>query len=245
MAGLTKKAGGLFQVQDVSKSYGANRVLRGLNVEFAAGEIVLLLGPNGSGKSTLLRICAGLSRTDSGRISTNAAGVERTHTTGYAGHLSHLYGHLSVQENLELAAACMHVPCDAAPELHYWRLDQYAKQPICELSKGQQARAALCRSFLADPQLLFLDEPTSALDDGSVALLIDRIKATIAKKPGAAFALIATHDIHRLFHAADRIVVLLDGIIKADSSMLINNGQLKDRTLAMERVLTFYRDSNR
>ena len=110
----------VIQIRNVSKTFGAVRVLNRLNLSFVAGEITLLLGANGAGKSTLLRILAGLARADSGSID---------RTTGRIGFLSHqsfLYSRLTVAENIKLFSEVTERQ-QVEPILSRWGLSASAK----------------------------------------------------------------------------------------------------------------------
>jgi sulfonate transport system ATP-binding protein len=206
------------EARDISKFFGLHQVLRGISLNSVAGESVLLLGSNGAGKSTLLRVLAGLTAPNKGK-------VIRSHSAaiGFAAHYPLLYMKLTVAENLRLfsqvtlSVDSVDLRCAAA--LTTWGLEKYRDKSICDLSKGNQARVALARTFLCDPSIVLLDEPTSNLDDQGVDVLMKVLSTELARPHGKPLVLIATHDIHRVRAIANRIIVLEKGQISSDSGV--------------------------
>lgn len=208
-----ESVGPALAARGVEKSFGPVPVLRGLDLSIARGETVLLLGGNGAGKSTLLRVLAGLARPDRGTIERGAAPLR----VGHVGHHLFLYRHLTVLENLRLAAALSRTEnaVDLSALLERWGLQAMAQRTIGQLSRGQQFRASICRALAGDPLVLILDEPTSSLDDASVDILMSEIERCAAR--GGA-AVIASHDVARLRDRCSRVVVLHEGTAAYDSS---------------------------
>jgi ABC-2 type transport system ATP-binding protein len=199
----------ILAAENISKRYGLQQVLRDVSLSFALHEVVLLLGPNGAGKSTLLRVLSGLARPDAGRVLTPSQG-----RIGFASHHTLLYGRLSVRENIRLHLQLSPVERRSVDDvLGAWDLQDVASKTLCDLSKGNQARAALARTFLGDPSVVLLDEPSSNLDQKSTTGLL-RI---VADRSRFGSVIIATHDIHRLRAIATRVVVMDRGRVLADS----------------------------
>ena len=224
----------LLHIDGLSKRYGRRTVLRSLAVDFGAGERVLLLGANGSGKSTLLRISAGLLQAQSGTISPRLPFEQ----LGFAGHDTLLYGQLSVRENLTLSSALYGRTLDIDGAISRWDLQECAANPMNELSRGQQSRAALCRALIHSPRYLLFDEPTSALDDKSCRRFQEIVAAAMDSHQGQTFCVIATHDVERLLPFANRVIWLSDGAIAADSRHLSGSG-------ACVEVVHLYQRGNR
>ena len=221
----------VIQVRNVSKTFGAVRVLNRLNLSFVAGEITLLLGANGAGKSTLLRILAGLARADSGSID---------RTTGRIGFLSHqsfLYSRLTVAENIKLFSEVTERQ-QVEPILSRWGLSASAKILVGDLSRGIQARVGLARAFLASPEVLLLDEPSSNLDERGTELLLTAMRDERERAGSKLVSIVATHDLHRLRSIADRIVVLSAGEVLADTGSKATPDDI-------DRIVGFYREANR
>ncbi len=225
------------EARGVSKFFGLLQVLRGVSVSTAAGESILLLGSNGAGKSTLLRLLAGLSAPNKGEIIKSESA-----SIGFAAHYPLLYMKLSVAENLRLFSQ-LAPTLDSANDrcsalLTTWGLEKYRDKSICDLSKGNQARAALARTFLGSPSIILLDEPTSHLDDQGVEVLMKELSAALARTHNKPLVLIATHDIHRVRAVANRIVILNRGQISSDSGV---NAPLARQ----EQLIEAYRLGNR
>jgi heme exporter protein A len=176
----------------VGRRFGDKRVLRGVDLALADGELVVVTGPNGSGKTTLLRMCAGLARPTEGTIEV-AVGRERI---GYLGHEALVYRELTALENLELYGRLYRVPERReriGMLLERFGLWEVRHDRVASYSRGMTQRLALCRVLLHDPALLVLDEPHTALDDQGVALL----DAQLAELHGERTLLVATHEPER------------------------------------------------
>jgi ABC-2 type transport system ATP-binding protein len=203
----------VIQAQGLSVFYGRTVALDALDLVVDEG-VVGLFGPNGSGKSTLLRVAAGLLRPSRGtltfegvRASAQDEGFRRQ--TGYAGHLSGLYTHLSVRENLDLMARLYEVPQLRVDEvLEQTGLTEDAASAVGALSAGLKRRAAVARALLHEPRLLLLDEPYANLDADASELVSAAVRAW--RRPGR-IALVATHGAKELKRWADGGVVLRRG----------------------------------
>lgn len=152
-------------VKGITKSYGAKPVLRGIDLEVKAGEIVGLFGSNGSGKSTLLRILAGALPPSSGRVEIRAS-------AGYVAQRFSLYPDLTVEENLGFFARCYRTDgarVDAV--MDRVGLTPFRSYRADELSHGWRQRLALAAALTHDPKILLMDEATAGLDpDARTAL---------------------------------------------------------------------------
>lgn len=175
-------------VRGVSKKYGANVVLNGIDLEIAPGEIFGLFGANGCGKSTLLRILAGAARPDSGSVSIEGF-------SGYVAQRFSLYQDLSVEENLTFYANC-YLP--NAPHLQTnidAVIDRFALAPLRRhrtglLSHGWKQRVAIASALCHKPSVLLLDEATAGIDPDAREDLWDILGT--AARTGTAI-LITTH----------------------------------------------------
>src|SRR5437016_5498946 len=135
-----------------------------------AGQTLAVFGPNGAGKTTLLKVLAGLIRPDAGRA-TVAGGRG---AIGWIGHQSHLYGHLTVRENLLFWAALYRVPAAtrarrADAVMRRLGIAEHAERAVCALSRGLAQRAAIARALIHEPRVLLLDEPFTGLDLAAAA----------------------------------------------------------------------------
>ena len=186
-------------------SYGATRVLDGLDLELHGGLLHAVTGPSGSGKTTLLHLLAGLELPDAGRVTVDGADLTALDRTGraglrrekiaYVGQQAGLVPHLSALENVELGLSVRgrsdtHGPAFAA--LESVGLAERATQRVSRLSQGERARVAIARAVAARPTLLLADEPTSRLD-GANAIAVAVLLGRLARETGAA-VVCATHD---------------------------------------------------
>jgi ABC-type branched-subunit amino acid transport system ATPase component len=201
---------------------GSETVLAGIDVEFRAGEMVLLQGPNGSGKTTLFETIAGLLAPASGEVHLDGERVdglapERIAARGLVlvHQQRHLFGSLSVRDNVALAdfARRPNAGIDAVEEtLERFGLERFAQTPAGLLSGGEQRLVALARGLRSRPRVALLDEPLAALAVG----LRERILVHLRRlaDDGAA-VVIVEHDAQRVQPYADRSLLLREGRLSA------------------------------
>ncbi|RIH82898.1 putative ABC transporter ATP-binding protein YxlF [Meiothermus luteus] len=174
----------LIVARGLSKRYGRDWVLRGLDFQLEKGEAVALLGPNGAGKTTLLRVLAGLVRPTSGSLEVR----------GRVGLLSNppaFYRHFSGLENLLYALRMEGRRTDAQQvRAALERMGLPPHKPLLGYSSGMRKRLALARLGLLNPEIWLLDEPETALDAEGRGLLEEMVQA--ARLRGG--VVIATHD---------------------------------------------------
>ena len=193
----------MIRAQALEKRYGDKRILRGVTLDVAADEFLLVTGPNGSGKTTLLRLCAGLAAPTRGELE---VAVERGRV-GYLAHEPLVYRELSALENLDLYGRLYRVPERrerAGMLLERFGLWDARHARAGSFSRGMLQRLALCRTLLHEPSLLLLDEPYSGLDDEGVRLL-DR---ELGGRAGQAAFVVATHEPERLERLASARLAL-------------------------------------
>ncbi len=210
------KAGVVASTRGLVKSYGATRVLDGLDTEFRGGRLHVVTGPSGSGKTTFLHLLAGLELPEAGEIEVDgtrltaldrtARAAKRRTSIAYVGQQAGLVGHLSALENVELALTIRGV-ADPRPSayaaLESVGLAERTKQRVSRLSHGERARVAIARAVAARPKLLLADEPTSRLD-GANALAVALLLARLARDTGAA-VVCASHDALVIEQADDEL----------------------------------------
>lgn len=214
----------VLRIEGVRKHYGDHQVLRGIDLEVDAHEVVALIGASGSGKSTLLKTVNLLERVDDGRILLGELDVTDPTVDvdavrariGVVFQSFNLFPHLSVIDNVTLALRRVHrVPKTEAIDrgMHLLTrigLADHATAFPDRLSGGQQQRAAIVRAIASGPELLLLDEITSALDPelvGEVLALVRELKAD------GTTILMATHEMAFAREVADRVVFLDAGVV--------------------------------
>ena len=205
-------------IHGVEKSYdGKTRVLAGIDLTIAAGEIFFLLGGSGCGKTTLLRIVAGFLAPDAGSVRFADQDVTRLppERRGIGMVFQHyaLWPHLDVAGNVGFGLEVLGIPRKDREQRVGEALDQvglggFASRRVGELSGGQQQRVALARALVTRPRVLLLDEPLSNLDARLRVEMRAEIRA--ACKAAGVTALSVTHDQAEALSTADRIA-LMDG----------------------------------
>jgi lipooligosaccharide transport system ATP-binding protein len=175
----------------LTKSYGENVVVRGIDLTLAPGECFGLLGPNGAGKTTTLRLCLGLTAPDAGEIRmlghpVPAAAREARQRVGVVPQTDNLDPDFTARENLLVYGRYFGLP-RAQIEARIPQLLEFAglatrgDARIQTLSGGMKRRLALARALVNDPDLIFLDEPTTGLDPQARHLIWQRLKQLIAQ----------------------------------------------------------------
>jgi polar amino acid transport system ATP-binding protein len=216
------------RIEGLHKSFGANEVLKGIDLTVATHEVVCLIGASGSGKSTLLRCVNLLEPIDSGQISLwgqeiTGPGIDPNlvrKQVGIVFQSFNLFPHMTVLRNVTLAPTKVRrlsraeADEDARALLARFGLaDKEAEYPD-RLSGGQQQRVAIVRALAMRPQLMLLDEVTSALDPELVAEVLDVIRELAAT---GMTMIIATHEMGFAQDIARRVCFLEEGRIIEDA----------------------------
>jgi polar amino acid transport system ATP-binding protein len=216
------------RIEGLRKSFGANEVLKGVDLSLGAHQVICLIGASGSGKSTLLRCVNLLEPIDEGRIwllgqEITAPGVDENAVRRHVGivfQAFNLFPHMTVLRNVTLApvkvlGTSRPAADQEARELlrRFGLADKESDFPD-RLSGGQQQRVAIVRALAMQPQIMLLDEVTSALDPELVAEVLDLIRELAT---GGMTMLIATHEMGFARDIADRVCFLEDGLIVEDA----------------------------
>jgi len=228
----------LLQIDKLSKSFGDNQVLKSVDLNVAAGEVVTVIGPSGSGKTTLLRCVNFLEVYDGGSIQIDGREVGYRDSTGrkrrgevdLAGMRAetgmvfqsfNLFPHLTAEQNIMLGLRRVRKkPLKEAQEIaRHWLarvgLGHKADSLPSELSGGQQQRVGIARAVAMDPKILLLDEITSALDPELVNEVLDVVRQLAVD---GMTMLVVTHEIAFARDASHRIVFMADGLISAQGT---------------------------
>lgn len=218
----------------VHKSYGGNRVVKGIDLTVAEGEVLCLIGPSGSGKSTFLRCVNHLEKIDAGSISVagdlvgyrehngwlhelrDAETAKRRSEIGMVFQHFNLFPHMTVLENLIEAPLRVRREKRGAAVEHARALltrvglaDKADAYPRA-LSGGQQQRVAIARALAMRPKLMLFDEPTSALDPELVGEVLDVMRGLAADGMSM---IVVTHEIGFAREVAHTVAFLDDGVI--------------------------------
>jgi len=218
----------MVRIADVDKHFGDLHVLRGINLEVKAGQVVVVLGPSGSGKSTLCRAINRLEPVDSGTIEVDgqplpAEGKDLARLRADVGMVFqsfNLFAHKTILENVTLAPIKVRGTPKAEAEKRGLELlervgiaNQRDKYPA-QLSGGQQQRVAIARALAMRPKVMLFDEPTSALDPEMVNEVLD-VMTGLARE--GMTMLVVTHEMGFARKAAHRVVFMADGEIVEDA----------------------------
>jgi ABC-2 type transport system ATP-binding protein len=237
----------MIDANNLSKSYGPIEALRGVTFHVARGEIVGLLGPNGAGKTTAIKILTGYLHPDEGMVTVNGMDVltntrEVQAQIGYLPESAPLYPELSVQRYLTMMAELRQIPEEErvariSEAVYATGLDDHLVRPIGQLSKGFRQRVGLAQAIVHQPPLLILDEPTIGLDPTQI-VEIRRLIRRLAERGQTASGstiLFSTHILSEVEALCDRVIILINGQIKADAR-LSELAATSDAILVLEKA---------
>ncbi len=224
----------IVEVREVTREYrmgsGVVHALRGVNLEVARGQLVVVRGRSGSGKTTLLNLIGGLDRPTRGTVRFDGEDLGsmperglielRRHRIGFIFQAFGLIPILSAAENVEVPLRLAAAAVDDREErvrvlLEMVSLGERMRHRPHELSGGEQQRVAIARALANSPSLLLADEPTGQLDSHTGRTIMTLIRALVRSE--GVTAIVATHD-PVLMELADRAIELSDGEVIADSA---------------------------
>jgi lipooligosaccharide transport system ATP-binding protein len=213
------------RARGLRKSYGAQEVVCGVDLEIAAGECFGLLGPNGAGKTTTLKLCLGLTDPDSGEITllgndVPARARQARARVGVVPQFDNLDPDFSVAENLVVygryfGLKAREIELRMPQLLEFAGLAGRADAKIQTLSGGMKRRLTLARALVNDPQLLFMDEPTTGLDPQARHLIWERLRRLTQQ--GRTLVL-TTHFMEEAERLCARVAIMDRGRIIAQGS---------------------------
>jgi polar amino acid transport system ATP-binding protein len=213
----------IVNIQQLRKSYGSNEVLKGIDLQVKAGEVIAIIGKSGSGKSTLLRCINGLEVFQAGSLSVDdkpllhkdaAAMRELRQRVGMIFQNFNLFPHLSVGRNVMLAPSLVKKTATAEGAeiarqlLHRVGLGEKFDAFPDQLSGGQQQRVAIARALAMQPSVLLCDEITSALDPELVGEVL-RVVESLADE--GMTLLMVTHEMSFARKVSDRVIFMHQG----------------------------------
>jgi branched-chain amino acid transport system ATP-binding protein len=228
----------LLETRQLTKAFGANRAVDGVNFTVQAGELLALIGSNGAGKTTLVNLISGLVRADSGTIVFDGQDVTRQsiHERIEAGiarsfQLVNLFDQLSVRDNVALTIFARQgktrhlwavadrdsaVADEAMQVLRQFALEPRARMAAAGLSQGERKLLDVAVAYALRPKLLFLDEPTSGVSTREKAPIMDVVTSVVRQEQIT--AVVIEHDMDIVFTYSDRIVAMHQGGILAEGT---------------------------
>ncbi len=211
-------------VSSLTKSFGHNKVLNGIDLDVYEGEVVVIIGPSGSGKSTFLRCMNRLEDITSGEVIVDGYNISNksTNINKMRENVGMVFQHFNLFNNLDVLHNLMLAPVDLkkctkseAKEraMHMLRrvgLEEKVNAYPSQLSGGQKQRVAIARALCMNPDIMLFDEPTSALDPEMVGEVLNVMKSLAE---GGMTMAVVTHEMGFARDVADRVIFMSDGVI--------------------------------
>ncbi len=216
----------MIELSRVTKTFGSNAVLRGVDLTIAKGSSMVIIGGSGTGKSVLLKSILGLVRPDSGQISLDGQDVTKGDRDAFLARFgmlfqgAALFDSLRIWENVafRLLRGSLKRPKAEAREIALEKLRRVGLGPQvadlypAELSGGMQKRVGLARAIAANPEVIFFDEPTTGLDPIMSGVINDLIREIVVEM--GATAMTITHDMTSVRAIADHVAMLHGGKVR-------------------------------
>jgi len=211
-------------VENLSKSFGAQKAVDSVSFSVKKGEILGLLGPNGAGKTTIMKIVTCFLFPDQGNVSIGKYSIHKhayklRQVIGYLPEHNPLYDEMNVIDFLIFIANIHNVPrykitSRVLDMLRMCGLEHEKHKNIQELSKGYKQRVGLAQALIHDPEVVILDEPTTGLDPNQIADIREVIKNTGKEKT----IILSSHSLAEIEATCDRVLILNKGKIVADGT---------------------------
>lgn len=219
----------MLEVKDLTKNFGENKVLRGVNTVVRKGEVVCVIGPSGSGKSTFLRCINKLETPSGGHIMFEGVDMvgkgeavdQKITQLGMVFQQFNLFPHKTVLDNITLAPIRVKKMSKADAEkkarelLKLVGLEEKEEAYPGNLSGGQQQRIAIARALAMEPEVMLFDEPTSALDPEMVGEVLEVMKSLAQK---GTTMIVVTHEMGFAREVSDRVLFIDEGVIMEEGA---------------------------
>ena len=216
----------MIELIGVTKSFGNNHVLRGVDLTVDRGTSLVIIGGSGTGKSITIKSVLGLITPDAGEITVDGQDVTQTDRDAFLARFgmlfqgAALFDSLPVWQNVafRLLRGSLKRPKDEARQIAIEKLRRVGLTPEvadrlpAELSGGMQKRVGLARAIASDPKIIFFDEPTTGLDPIMAGVINDLIREIVVEM--GATAMTITHDMTSVRAIADNVAMLHDGVIQ-------------------------------
>ena len=232
----------VISIQNLSKTFGTNEVLKDISFEVKQGEVVTIIGSSGSGKSTLLRCVNLLEKPTSGKISYNGQNILEHDKSiyEYRTHVGMVFQQFNLFNNLNVLENCIVGPMKVLKKskeeaekiakefLEKVGMSAYINAKPRQLSGGQKQRVAIARALSMQPDVLLFDEPTSALDPEMVNEVLETMKSLAHT---GLTMIVVTHEMGVAKEVSDRVVFMDKGVIAEEGTPehIFENPQV-DRT---------------
>lgn len=206
----------IVEVHNLQKSYGSNQVLRGLNFQAQAGEIIGVIGKNGAGKSTFLEILMTIKDYDAGHVVLFQKDIQENNLEQIRKQISvvlqptQFYKTLKVEELLKLFKAYYQSNIKIHQIIKDFQLEPHRKKYFDKLSGGWKQIVSLAIAFLSEPKLLILDEPTTGLDPHMRNMLWAYITNYNTRTGGT--VILTTHNMEEIEMYCDKVMLINNGI---------------------------------
>ncbi len=214
----------ILEIRHLSKSFGANPVLKDIDFSVSAGDVISIIGASGSGKSTLLRCINLLETPSSGQILYKGEDISAKgfHLSEYRARVGMVFQSFNLFSNLTVLENCVigqrkvlkkdraQAEKTAVDYLEKVGMAQYVSAKPRQISGGQRQRVAIARALAMEPQVLLFDEPTSALDPQMVGEVLDVMKKLVSE---GMTMLVVTHEMAFARDVSSRTVFMKDGVI--------------------------------
>ncbi len=228
-------------LQGVTKAFGAQLALAGVDLEIPQGSYVAVMGANGAGKTTLLKTVAGLAVPTRGTVTVagvdmRRAGPRLRALVGFVSHESMLYPDLTARENLTFHARLFGLrdPANAVERVaELFGVGRVLDRPVRGLSRGTRQRVTLARALIHDPAVLLLDEPYTGLDEAAAASLSETLEEL--NTPDRVLT-VTLHDVARALSGPERLVALSGGRVVLDTPIHDRDEDVAETYLSLLRT---------